>query len=98
MMSVVKQQEIGATGFSVRCDPRDQLWLVPLMHQHQIRAVEHPVEVDPSVVVDHERYWRIGLAPSVERGWPVIPRQIRSAPAVAPLQSQHIETAMPAFA
>jgi hypothetical protein len=61
------------------------------MHQYEISAVEHLVEIEPSRLIDHQRQRRVSLAPGRDSGGAVIAFEIARAPPVSRFQYDYVK-------
>ena len=98
MMRIVEQQQIPPTAATMRGDALDQGRLVPFMHQHDIGAVERPIQIEPCGVVDGDRQIGIGLAPRFERRLALLGNQIAGAPPIRRLERPDRDAAALTFA
>jgi hypothetical protein len=70
-------------------DPRDELRVVPLVHDHEVDPFERGAEIEPLPVVEHAAQLREALRERAHGGRTVLLNELRAAPAVARLVHRH---------
>src|SRR3569833_1964377 len=85
MMSVVEQQAIGRPA-AMAADPAPQLRIVPLVHDHDVDAIQRCVEIQVLGLVERATELGIRLAEILDRAVSILFTQIPQTPTVRALE------------
>jgi hypothetical protein len=94
VVRVVKEQPVAARALAVRADAGDELRVAPLVHEHEIGAVERHVEVERRQVVGRARELRERAREVLLARAPVLRHEIRPAPSAGGLEHAHVVAAI----